>query len=204
MKHYLLFVFGIFFIIACNNNEPEKENTSATTTTATEDSKGKIIDITGKETDTSKKSIKAYVSGNINGRQITISYHSPAVRNRIIWGGLVPFDQPWVSGAHMATSIETDATLILNGQEIPAGKYAFFTIPYKKDWTIILNKNWDQHLTDAYDAKDDILRWQVKPDSLSFVQERLRYTIDQLGEYKGRIDLTWEKLRIAIPFEVKR
>jgi len=203
MKQYLLSL-SVFFIIACNNNEPEKDNHSHQTISTADDSKGKVIDITGTETDTSKKSIKAYVTGNINGRHITISYHSPAVRNRIIWGGLVPFDQPWVTGAHMATSIETDATLIVNGEEIPAGKYAFFTIPSQKDWTIILNKNWEQHLTDEYDAKDDILRWQVKPDSLSFVQERLRYTIDQLGEYKGRIDLTWEKLRIAIPFEVKK
>jgi len=203
MKHYLL-TLSVFLIIACNNDETKKENHSHKTTSTAEDSKGKVIDITGNEPDTTKKSIKAYVSGNINGRLITISYHSPAVRNRIIWGGLVPFDNPWVSGAHMATSIETEATLIVNGQEIPAGKYAFFTIPSQKDWTIILNKNWEQHLTDEYDAKDDILRWQVKPDSLSFVQERLRYTIDQMGEYKGRIDLTWEKLRIAIPFEIKR
>lgn len=203
MKQYLLGL-SIFFIIACNSDEPKKETTTSTSPSETEVSKGKVIDITGNETDTIKKSIKAYASGNINGRIITISYHSPAVRNRIIWGGLVPFDQPWVSGAHMATSIETDAILIINGKEIPAGKYAFFTIPSQKDWTIILNKNWEQHLTDKYDAKEDILRWQVKPDTLSFVQERLRYTIDQMGEYKGRIDLTWEKLRITIPFEVKR
>ncbi len=204
MKQYLLCAIVVFFIIACNNNEPKKESTTSTSPSATEESKGKVIDITGNETDTSKKSIKAYVIGNINGRQITISYHSPAVRNRIIWGGLVPFDKPWVSGAHIATSIETKAILIFNGQEIPAGKYAFFTIPSQKDWTIILNKNLDQHLTDEYDAKDDILRWQIKPDTLSFNQERLRYTVDQTGEYKGRIDLTWEKLRITIPFEVKR
>ena len=203
MKQYLLSLC-VFFIIACNNNEPQKENPSSTTPVASEDNRGEVIDITDNEKDTIKKSIKAYVVGNINGRHVTISYHSPAVRDRIIWGGLVPLDKPWVTGAHMATSIETDATLIINGQEIPAGKYAFFTMPSKADWTIIFNKNWEQHLTDEYDAKDDILRWQVKPDSLSFVQERLRYTIDQTGEYKGRIDLTWEKLRIAVPFEVKR
>ncbi len=203
MKQYLLGL-SVFFIIACNDSDTKKDNTATTTTSVTEDSKGKVIDITGTETDTSKKSIKAYVIGNINGRKITISYHSPAVRNRIIWGGLVPFDIPWVSGAHMATSIETEAALLVNGKEIPAGKYAFFTIPSQKDWIIIMNKNWEQHLTDEYDAKDDILRWQVKPDSLSFVQERLRYTIDQLGEYKGRIDLTWEKLRVTIPFEIKK
>jgi len=156
------------------------------------------------EKDTLKGSLKAYERKKINTATINIKYHSPAVRGRVIWGGLVPFDKIWVAGAHSATSIETNKELIIDNQPIPAGKYGFFAIPGQSDWTLVLNKNWDQHLTDEYDQKDDVLRWKVIPDTLDNPQERLMYVLDQTGEYKGNLELVWEKLRIKAPFRIQR
>ena len=56
--------------------------------------------------DTTKKSIKSMAYAVINGDSIKINYHSPGVRKRIIWGGLVPYDEVWVTGAHDATTLE--------------------------------------------------------------------------------------------------
>lgn len=53
--------------------------------------------------------------------------------------------------------------------------------------TIILNKNWDQHLTDEYNQKDDIVRVMVKPETEDANQERLRYVIESEGGNKGEI-----------------
>ena len=55
--------------------------------------------------DTTKKSITSMAFQIVNGDSIKISYHSPGVRKRIVWGGLVPFDEVWVTGAHDATYI---------------------------------------------------------------------------------------------------
>ena len=113
--------------------------------------------------DTGKKSINSMAVGVINGDSVKISYHSLGVRKRIIWGGLVPYDEVWVTGAHDATTIEIDKAFVIGGKEIITGKYAFFTIPGKSEWTIIINKNWKQHLINDYDEKDDIIRFKVKP-----------------------------------------
>ena len=56
-----------------------------------------------------------------------------------------------------------DHDLVMGDPEIQAGKYALFTIPGRKEWTAIINKNWEQHLTDDYDQKEDVLRFRVKP-----------------------------------------
>ncbi|MBC8923868.1 DUF2911 domain-containing protein, partial [Escherichia coli] len=77
-------------------------------------------------------------------------YHSPGVRKRIIWGGLVPYDEVWVTGAHDATTVEMPKAFVVNGKTIPAGKYAIFTIPGKNAWTVIINKQWQQHLATEY------------------------------------------------------
>ncbi len=55
--------------------------------------------------DTTKKSIKSMAYALINGDSIKINYHSPGVRKRIIWGGLVPFDEVWVTGAYQPVNM---------------------------------------------------------------------------------------------------
>lgn len=132
----------------------------------------------------------------------TIQYHAPAVRGRTIWGGLVPYGEVWVTGAHRATSLEINRDILLNGNRVPAGKYAIFTIPGKDAWTVIINKKWDQHLADEYSQAEDVVRFDVKPDWIESVQERLNYAILTQGEGKGTLTFAWEKVRLVIAIEV--
>lgn len=152
--------------------------------------------------DTSKKSIKSMAVAVINGDSIKINYHSPGVRKRIIWGGLVPYNEVWVTGAHDATTIEFGKPLIIGGKKIPAGKYAFFTIPGKKEWTVIINKNWKQHLATEYEEKDDVVRIKVKPKK-NAQTERLQYFITGGGNDKAIMAMAWEKLKIDFEVKVK-
>ena len=126
--------------------------------------------------DTSKKSIKSMAVAVINGDSVKINYHSPGVRKRVIWGGLVPYDEVWVTGAHDATTIEIAKPFVVGGKELPAGKYAFFTIPGKNEWIVIINKQWKQHLATEYDEKEDVVRIKVKPKK-NIHTERLQYFI---------------------------
>ena len=154
-------------------------------------------------TDTIKGSPQRSAMANIGPVHVHLEYSSPGVRGRIIWGGLVPFREVWVTGAHNATSIQFYDQVKIAGKVVPKGKYAFFTIPDTSEWTLILNRNWDQHLADEYDAKDDILRIKVKPDTLSTVQERLLYKVLADNDQQGKIEMHWEKLKISLPVELK-
>jgi len=139
--------------------------------------------------------------GNIGNADIHIDYSTPAVRGRIVWGGLVPLGTIWVTGAHDATSITFPVDVNIEGQQISAGKYAFFTIPGESEWTLVLNKNWEQHLTRDYDQLDDVLRWSVTPITIEHT-ERLRYDVISTGEATGRITMTWEKIQIGFDFSI--
>ena len=154
--------------------------------------------------DTTKRSIKSAAVGKIGDANITVNYHSPGVRGRTIWGGLVPYGDVWVTGAHYATSIEIDKDFIVAGTSISKGKYAFFTIPGKKEWTIIINKNWDQHLTDDYLQQDDIVRLKVKPSKQKKITERLQYYIVDDKNGKGKIAIAWELLRVEFNVNTKK
>jgi len=152
--------------------------------------------------DTTKKSIKSMAFAVINGDSVKINYHSPGVRKRIIWGGLVPYDEVWVTGAHDATTIEIGKAFVVGGKEIPAGKYAIFTIPGKSEWTVIINKHWKQHLATEYDEKEDVVRIKVKPKK-NVHSERLQYFIEGSKDNNGKIAVAWEKLRIEFPLVIK-
>lgn len=150
--------------------------------------------------DTTKKSIKSMAFAIVDGDSIKINYHSPGVRKRVIWGGLVPYDEVWVTGAHDATTLEIPKPIIVNGKEIPAGKYAFFTIPGKNEWAIIINKQWKQHLATEYDEKEDVIRVKVKPMENAHT-ERLQYFIEETKGNTAKIAVAWEQLKIE--FEIK-
>ncbi|WP_034256423.1 DUF2911 domain-containing protein [Adhaeribacter aquaticus] len=208
MKRRLKFLFtfsALGFALLSNSQNTfaqvqptqEKKNTAAAPANGATDKAIVIKEQT--DADNLKGSLKAVETGKIGKVNLVINYHSPAVRKRIIWNGLVAFGQVWVTGAHSATTLETNGTLKIGGKAIPAGKYALFTIPGEKEWVVILNKNWEQHLADEYAQKDDIIRVTVKPQKTDKLQERLRYVVKSTGANKGTLEIQWEKLRIPVP-----
>ncbi len=185
----LIFALSLSLMTSCSNQESGKHD-------ATNDS-------TSASMDNSKKSIPAEAKKFVGNTDIKINYTAPAVRGRVIWGGLVPYDKVWVTGAHMATVLEVGKDFQVGDKQIQAGKYAIFTIPGKEEWTIIINKNWDQHLADEYSEVDDVVRLKVKPTVTEGVTERLNYEIDQTGERTAKIIISWEKLRVPFPIYIK-
>jgi len=151
-----------------------------------------------------KKTLSPHTStmAMIGDAHIHIDYSSPGVRDRMIFGGLLAYDQVWQAGAHNATWLETNKDLTIDGKVLPAGKYGFFTIPSKEKWTIMFNSNWDQHGKDEYDEKDDVLQFKVTPKITQEVQEHLEYKIIKTSDVSGTMSLSWEKVVVEFPFEV--
>lgn len=153
----------------------------------------------------SAKSLSPHTSAMtmVDGAHIHIDYSSPGVRDRIIFGGLVGYNTVWQAGAHMATWIETDKELLINGKILPAGKYGFFVIPEKENWQVMFNSRWEQHGKDEFDEDENVLVMEVVPNKLDEIQESLVYDVQKTGENEGTISLAWEKVKIEIPFQVR-
>ena len=148
------------------------------------------------------KSPKSMAMGEIGDAHIHIDYYSPRVRDREIYGALVPYDKVWATGAHRAVAINFPVDVKINETKVPAGKYGFFTIPGKEEWVLILNKIWDQHMSDEYDQKDDVVRVKVKPTVLNNNQEELLYEVIQTGDANGQIEMSWAKIKVTLPIEL--
>jgi len=77
-----------------------------------------------------------FVQGDL---KITVFYNRPSKKGREIFGGLVPFNQVWRTGANEATTFESNKDINFDGQTLRAGKYSVWTIPRETTWTIIFN-----------------------------------------------------------------
>lgn len=150
--------------------------------------------------DTMKSSPKRVAMETVNNTHIHIEYGSPGVKGRMIWGGLVAYDQVWATGAHNATTIDFSTQVVIAGKKIPAGKYALFTIPGKNEWTIIINSRNKQHLADEYNAAEDLVRVKVKPQKNKMTQ-RLTYAIEKQGK-DAAVTIAWEYLKLSLPVKL--
>ena len=129
--------------------------------------------------------------------EVTINYGSPSVKGREIWGKLVPYDQVWRTGANEATTFEVNKDVKVQGKVLKAGKYALFTIPGEKEWTIVFNKTAKQWGAYKYDQKEDALRVKAKPKKAAAFSEKMTFAISK----KGVVSLNWENLQVD--FKVK-
>ncbi len=131
----------------------------------------------------------ATAENTVDGIKIKIDYHSPRVRERIIWGALVPYDQVWRTGANEATTIEVSDKVKIGKNKIPKGKYSLFTIPRKGDtWTVIINKVADQWGAFDYDEKEDLIRFEVPVKRNLDLVEELTFDVKD----DGTVVFSWE------------
>ncbi len=150
--------------------------------------------------DTLKGSPTRVAMNTVGKSHVHITYQSPGVKGRVIWGGLVSYNTVWVTGAHSATHVLIMHPVEIDGKRIEKGTYALFTIPGEKEWTFILNKNYKQHLADNYKESEDVLRVNVTPLENVFTP-RLTYTVEAVNETEGKIGMSWDKLKIEVPFK---
>jgi len=141
---------------------------------------------------------KKTATGKIGAANVTITYSSPSVRGRKIWGDLVPYNKVWRAGANEATILETDKPLTIQGKKLPAGKYSLYAIPGEKEWQIILNSQtgqWgiERNGETTRKADKDVLVAKVKPKKSAAMQESLAYKINKNG-----FVLEWENLEVPV------
>lgn len=130
--------------------------------------------------------------GTVGSVEVSINYNSPSVRDREIWGNLVPYGQVWRTGANEATTIEFSGDVVVEGQPLAAGTYSIFTIPGEESWTVIFNKETGQWGTN-YNESEDALRVEVTPQEIDQFNEAMTFAVEDDG-----FVLLWDNLAVPV------
>lgn len=143
----------------------------------------------------------ASVTQRVGLTELTVRYHRPAVRQRAIWGALVPYGEVWRAGANENTVLTLSSPATIGGVLVPAGSYGLHMIPGASRWTVILSRESTAWGSFFYDEKRDAARFAVRPRPAGF-QEHLAYTFDDPSATGVTLALRWEKLEVPIGIEV--
>ncbi|MCC2600481.1 DUF2911 domain-containing protein [Sphingobacterium sp. FBM7-1] len=144
------------------------------------------------------------IEQGIGIKKVKLVYQRPNVNNRTIFGGLVPFDQVWRTGANSIPAITFEEDVILAGHKVPAGTYGLFTIPTKGDWTVILSKNVEQWGAYQYNQSEDFLRFQAKSKQLSDKVETFTIAFENVKQTGADLTLAWENTKVSFPIVVNQ
>jgi hypothetical protein len=136
--------------------------------------------------------------------RIRVFYNRPSKKGREIFGGLVPYDQVWRTGANEATTFETNKDLIIEGQSLKAGKYSLWTIPHENTWTIIFNTEHGQWGVNSKGEPNrnptlDVLKVDVHAVQQEQVFEQFTIEFQETGE-DAEMVLMWDQTLVSIPF----
>jgi len=130
---------------------------------------------------------------------ITIDYSRPGVKNRVIFGDVVPFGKIWRTGANATTKITFTDDVKLEGNAVAAGTYGIYTIPGKDMWEIMLYKDLTLGGNVAdYKPENEVLRFKVKPTTLANKIETFTINIADMTATSATIELLWDKTRVPI------
>lgn len=140
-------------------------------------------------------------AAGIAGARIEVDYGSPAKRGREIFGGIVPWNRVWRTGANLATHFRSDRDLSFAGTIVPAGEYTLWTLPAPSGWTLIVNRQTGQWGTD-YEAAHDLARIPLNVRALDKPNERFRIEVTP-HDGGGVLRLIWDMTEARAAFVVR-
>ena len=151
--------------------------------------------------ETPRPSPNATVTQTVGVTHISIDYSSPGVKDRKIWGELVPFGDVWRTGANEVTSITFDDAVKINGNDLQAGTYGIHTIPGETEWQIIFSGETEIDAGSQFDEKKEVYRINVTPEEAPFL-ERMAFIFTNTTDDKTTVNLLWENLRVSFDIQV--
>ena len=145
----------------------------------------------------SPQEVATYEQG---GTKITVAYSRPFKKDRVVFGGLVPYGEVWRTGANEATVFSTNVPLTIDGESLPPGDYTLFTIPDVDTWQVIFNSkaySWGLNFdgTSPREAEFDVLTTTVPVRSLAEVTEQFTIAISN----EGGLNLAWDQTAVSVP-----
>ncbi len=139
------------------------------------------------------------------GITLDVTYCSPYKKGRDIFGGLVPYNQVWRTGANEPTTFTTNKAIHFGGEPLPAGTYSLWTIPGPEVWTVILNSevpDWGVTMTSGgskttRNPDADVL--QVTAPALHLPEVVEQFTIEfNLVRREMYMSMAWDQTEVLV------
>ncbi|HTN46132.1 MAG TPA: DUF2911 domain-containing protein [Flavipsychrobacter sp.] len=135
---------------------------------------------------------------------VTLDYSRPSSKGRTVFGGLVPYNKVWRTGANSSTQITFGDDVIFGGKAVKAGKYALYTIPKAGKWEVMLYS--DLSLggnVSKYDESKEVVRVTAKTGEMTAKVETFSMQFQNITDNSMDLELRWENARVIVPIKTE-
>ncbi len=134
---------------------------------------------------------------------VTVEYSRPSMKGRTIFGGLVPYDKLWRTGANGYTLVSFSDDVKIEGQDVKAGTYSVFTKPGTESWEVFFYTDTKGGGVPAeWDDAKVAAKTTAKVWPMEMPIETFTMTIDNLSTNGAVLGMLWEKAYVGVKFEV--
>ena len=157
------------------------------------------------------ESIYGRVGSQRNGALVSITYGRPfstkpgTAEARKVWGGLVPWGEPYRLGADEATLLLTQVPLVFGETTIAPGAYTLYMVPTETGASQLVISSAIGKWGIPVDVTHDLVRVDLKKESLDKNVDQLTLAIDNAPDAGGGVvRIMWETTQYSVPFTVKK
>jgi hypothetical protein len=140
---------------------------------------------------------------SLGGAQAKVCYGRPSARGREIFGGLVPYDTLWRTGANEPTIVHLPVAAEIAGIRLDPGSYSLYTVPGRQSWTVVLNRSTSQWGHESqYNAAvraQEVGRATAAAERIEAPVETFTIRAEPAGDRAAELLLEWENTRVRIP-----
>ena len=140
------------------------------------------------------------VTQTVGLTNIELSYSRPSMRERNIFGELVPYGKMWRTGANKNTTINFDQDVIIGSKEVKAGTYAIFTKPNAQSWEVYFYSDSSNWGTPAAWENEKVVA-SIKANVVAMPMEVETFTIsfDAITNDSATLGFRWDHTYVAVP-----
>ena len=136
---------------------------------------------------------RAKISQKVGLIEIGLDYSRPSMKGREVFGGLVPFNKIWRTGANNPTTISFSGDVKINNQLVSQGEYHIYTVPSESNLNLIIYEK-----TDAWGSlsqfDESLIKAKVNTEFnyVDISQETFTISIDNISNNGSTLNLMWE------------
>ena len=162
-----------------------------------------IFSTTYSQVKTPALSTKSKISQVVGLTDIEVEYSRPAVKSRKIFGGVVPYNKIWRTGANKNTTISFSKDVSFSGIIVKKGKYSIYTIPNESEWRLMLyDETENSGLPSDWNKNKIILDVVGQSFKLPFSVENFQIGFNNITQNSAVLSFNWEDKLAAFPFKV--
>lgn len=157
------------------------------------------------QSQTKKHSPEQNATYTLNGMDLSVNYSSPAKKDRVIFGELVPYDVVWRTGANEPTTFKTTTDIKIIDKNLPAGTYSLWTKPNEASWEVIFNSEVPEWGVTIFSGGKETTRnpeadaIKVEVPANNSNQPVENFTINFEGTDQLNLTLSWDETKISVP-----